>query len=268
MAGSKNKNGNGDKVKAISIFSDVLGIISFIGMLVPSLIALISSLIPLIIFIVPSIVLLVNREKVARKFLGWIMNCTCPDKPYKLKKKEIIYEFKSREEMRLEKNFDPVILHDGFTGVYDKFKWTGEGELTPKAKRPAVHKIEPLEEKYGMKRYQIKYNGEHNYSKGDDVDTFSVVIEDIKDPNHKSAQRLLSGVFEITDCIELHLIFNKDLKPKNIRKLEYIHYSDDEHYKCENTNYIFNDETDKKEVIWTINKPIYGGKYVIDWYFE
>lgn len=262
------KNKSNSKVKVISTLSDILGILSFITMVIPSLTAIISGIFPVIILVIPPIIIFARRQIIARKFLGWIMNCTCPDKTYKLKKKEIIYEFKSREEMRLEKNFDAVVLHDGFTGVYDKFKWTGDGDLIPQPKRPALHKIEMLEEKYGMKRYQIKFKDEQNYSKGDDVDTIGMVIENIQDKQHKSSLRLLSGVFEITDCLELHLIFDKDLKPKNIRELEYIHYSDDEHYRCENVNYVFNDSTEKKEVIWTINKPIYGGKYVIDWVFD
>lgn len=219
------------------------------------------------IAIVAVITVFCLKARISYAILKFIMNLTCPDKMYKTKEKHVIYEFKSRTSMRHEKCFKVEALHDGFSGVIDKFKWTGDTELIPKAKERS-QTIELMDQPFGMQRYKIKFKHNRTYNRREDIEDMSMVIDNIQDPNKKSSLHLSSGVFEITDCLKLHVIFNKDLKPTHIRKLEYLHYSDDEHYKCENVTYENNDKTDTKEVIWEIKKPIYGGKYIIDWTFE
>lgn len=206
-------------------------------------------------------------EKITENILKFIMNLTCPDKMYKLTKKEVIYEFYSRDKMYHEKIFHVDVLHDGFTRITDKFKWTGDEKLNPKAKYEN-QSIEMLDEKFGMQRYCIKFKQGISYSRHNNVPPMSMIIENITDQNQKSSLHLSTGVFEVTDSIILHIIFDNKLKPINIRKLEFIHYSDDEHYRCTEANYTYNNLTDKKEIIWEIKNPFYGGKYMIDWDFE
>lgn len=213
------------------------------------------------------IFLIIFRNKISEYILKYIMNLTCPDKIYKLKSKEVIYEFISREDMKHEKKFNVEVLHDGFIGITDKFKWTGEGELIPEATE-TDQTIELLDKKFGMQRYKIKFQNNKSYSKHDSVPEMKMMIKNIKDPKHQSSLHLSSGIFEITDCLILHIIFDKNLKPRNIRKLEYLHYSDDEHYKCKKGELTYDSNNDKKEIIWVIRKPFYGGKYMIDWDFE
>ena len=263
-------NKSESKLKFISILSDVLGITSFITTLIPVILGFTTNtkiyFLLGLVFLIVLIIVSLKRKSIATALLKKIMNLTCPDKMYKLKEKEVLYEFIDREHMRHEKTFIPEVLHDGFTGIDDKFKWTGEGALIPTAKYE-TQEIEMLDQKFGMQRYRIKFKNGIRYSSHDNVAKMGMVIESIEDLNKTSSLHLASGVFEVTDKLILKLSFPQDLTPKNIRFLEYIHYSDDEHYSCKEGTYDFNQEKNKNEIIWEIKKPYFGGKYMIDWNF-
>ena len=88
----------------------------------------------------------------------------------------------------------------------------------------------------------------------------------MRDAKHKASPHLASGIYEETDEIVLRVIFPMEINITNIRKLEFIHYTDEEHFHCinENTPEIRNG---KKVIEYPVKSPIYGGKYIIDWEF-
>ena len=93
-----------------------------------------------------------------------------------------------------------------------------------------------------------------------------MVIDCISDPNKESSTHLSSGVYEITDKLTLRVWFNPNLTPRNFRKLTYLHYTDREHYSCDNNVRIeVDNDSNKNFVEWEIDKPIFGAKYLIDW---
>lgn len=261
---------NGGTLKIISVILGILDILSSLITIIPFIYAINSkqfiAYLIVVSLLVISVCLFSFRKKISMNILKKIMNLTCPYKMYKLKKKESIYEYETREQMRHEKIFEVQVLHDGFDGVNDKFKWTGDDHLMPCPKYD-TQEIEPLGIQSGMQLYKIKFKNNRRYNKSDKVEPLGMVIENITDPEQKSSTHLSSGVFEVTDQLVLHLIFGANLKPKNIRKLEYLHYSDDCHFHCERGEATYNEETGKREIIWTIDKPFFGGKYMIDWDF-
>lgn len=257
--------------KLLGSFSDILNVISSLISIIPFLLGYFTGCLFYyiigIILVIIILLLFIFRKQVARFIFKFFMRLTCPDKSYKLKEKEVTFEYISRSEMQHKKTFKVTVLHDGFTGITDKYRWTAPQELTP----TALHnnqEIKKLDKKIGMQRYEIKFRDGQRYNKHDEVPEMGMEITNMIDENGKSSPHLSSGVFEITDMLVLHVIFNIELMPRNIRKLEYLHYSDDDHYSCEKVECTLNNQTNKKEVIWKIKNPIYGGKYMIDWSFE
>ena len=266
----RNKSAVGEnKVSSfVSNVANVLGILSFFIAVVPAISAFMTKNIfaicgAAVSFLIAFLVFF-KRKKIARSLLHFFLNLTSPQKPYKLTQKLVIYDFVERTKMRHEKAFYVKVLHTSFTGINDKYKWTGEAPLTVTAKDPARYHIEPLGSKFGLERYNIVMNGDKKFSVGD---TFEMVscIDEIEDLSMKSSLHLSSGIYERTDCLVLKVLFNPNLQPINARCLEYIHYNDDYHYKSENLEAKL--DGSKKCLEWIVKKPLHGAKYMIEWEF-
>ena len=258
------------KIKFLSFVSNVFTIITGLMTLIPLGFGILTKqynyfYLSMLLFII-SVTIFIYRNKISKKGLSLFMNFTAPNKVYKLINKTVTYEFLARDKMRHEKTFKIKVLHDGFNHMLDKYTWTGKQELVAE---PIIQnqKVEPVDRKFGMQRVRISYKDYKIFSKNEKVE-MGFKIENMEDKEKNSSLHLSSGIYEITDFLILKVIFNKDLSPKNIRKLEYIHYTDDEHYKCEKLSNATLDESQNKKIIeWQIKKPIYGGKYIIDWEF-
>lgn len=256
-------------VRFLSFVADILGIISALIVIPPVIAAFFTQSIKIAFFVIPALILAVfvwiNRHKIARNTLFYFLSLTAPSKSYKLTEKEVIYEFISRTQMRHEKNFNVKILHTSFQGIDDKYRWTGDSLLKPVPKDQKHFKINMLGAKFGLIRYYVEVLGDKKYSKNNS-EKIGVVFEDIKDPDKKSSLHLSTGIFEKTDCLKLAILFDPSLRPINGRRLEYIHYTDDVHYTSDNIEPEYKDG--KLCYVWTIKKPLYGGKYMIEWEFK
>lgn len=259
-------------IKFISFTASVLGIISFCITAIPLIISIVNrSAMPISIvlgalFIVLFMCVAIFRQRIAEKMLKFFMNLTSLDKPYKLMKKKVIYEFISREEIRHEKTFVVKALHNGVDNITDKYQWSG-GEvyaIEPLFKKDAV---ELQNNRSGIQTYRIFDKNGRRFGKGEIFD-MGMKME-LRDPDHKSLPYLSSGVYEITDRLTLVVLFSMDLMPVNIRLLSYIHYTDEDHFKCEDIDKLdINATGDRKMVVFDIPSPIYGGKYIIEWDFD
>jgi hypothetical protein len=192
----------------------------------------------------------------------FFMNLTVPDKLCEITSKSIVYEYLSMTEMRFKNEFYIKPLHDGLDSFSDKYKWTGSEPVEPEPLVP-THRIEPVGSTSGFERYKIIF-GNKCYNKHDGPLKTGIFIESMRDTDQTACPYLSTGIYDKTRNLSLEVCFPMNLNPTNIRKLEYIHYTDEEHYRCvrENSPEI----ADNRKIIkWIIKKPIYGGKYVIDW---
>lgn len=267
-----------EKVSFLSIVSNIISVITFIfpGVSLAGIIISIKNnfsiwitavlIILSVAFIIICIIVITNRNTIAVKIFGYIMNLSAPNQSYKLEYKTCTYEYLSRTKMRYEKVFKPKAFRN-LDRIYDQFNWTGSTSLKPKVKHNTQH-ITEEDRKFGMQRYAIKFNNNKSYTKKENIPEMGMEINDIYDPNCESSTHLSSGIYEITDKLILRVEFASDLKPYNFRKLTYLHYTDREHFKCEEDINIQYEAEGKQYVEWIINKPIYGAKYLIDWDFE
>lgn len=206
------------------------------------------------------------HKNIAKKLMAVFMNLTAPDKKCEIVSEDIVYEYKSLKEMSFTCEFQIKPLHDGLESFSDKYKWTGTQNPVPEA-IVDTHTIKLVDVRYGYQRYKIVF-GDKNYNKHDPPVRTGVAFKSMKDPDMKASKHLSTGIYDVTKFLKLEVQFPMDLNPTNIRKLEYIHFTDEEHYRCINENSPETDRKFNKKVIrWSIPNPIYGGKYMIDWDF-
>lgn len=256
------------KIQFISVVSDILSIVAFFltfasassYFLFKSVWLLCASIVLLGLLVVT----VLKRKKISKKLMVYFMNLTAPDKLCEIVTKNIVYEYVSLTEMRFKNEIYVKPLHDGLDSFADKYRWTGSD---PVAAEPLVptHRIERMNSINGFERYKIIF-GDKCYNKHDGPVKTGIQIGDMTDTNQTACPFLSTGVYDKTKKMTLQVCFPLGLNPTNIRKLEYIHYTDEEHYRCINEN--SPEIIDGKKIIkWEIKKPIFGGKYVIDWEF-
>ena len=276
MSNNNSNTKSTEKVSFLSIVASLIAIISFVfpGFSIYWLIVAIREAhnmasiiwgIVLSVLLILYICVIVNKDKIAIVVLTWIINLTAPKQSYKVIYKACKYEYVSQTELRYEKRIKPKPLRN-IDGIHDQFNWTGNTALIPKPLYSDTQYVELKDRKFGMQRYDIKFNNNRNYSKKEDVPELGMVIENINDPKFEASTHLSSGVYEITEELTLKVVFDPNLKPHNFRKLTYLHYTDREHYCCDtNVEIRFDANTNKIFVEWIIKKPIFGAKYLIDW---
>lgn len=267
---NSNSNDTCQVINLLSILQKTIDVVAALIALVPSIVLFLNESKIIIIVVVAGVclaiaVILVCRSKaLSRCLMYYLLNLTAPAKSYKLLSKEVIYEFSSRTKMRHEKIFEVKVINTSFRGINDKYKWTGDHELTVETDDPQHFKVVPQGSKFGLNRYNIEVKDGRTYSKGDKL-TIKSLIRDIDDPNKKSSLHLSTGIYEKTERLKMRVVFDNSLCPQNARKLEYIHYNDDVHYRAYPAELQLTEGGTKKCYEWDIDKPLFGGKYMIEW---
>jgi hypothetical protein len=266
-------NEHDSKIRFLSITSDLISVLTFLmSVLSGSLFITLKSNIAFV-FTLLFVVLLVLSfrffpfiKPVAKYMMVGFMNLTAPDKKYRIVTKTIVYEYLSMTEMKLIKEYKIKPLHDGLTFAVDKYRWTGSSSPIPS---PVVstHKIESQRIKYGYEHCHIDFGGK-SYNRNDKPIRTGLKFDSLLDPQKTAEPHLATGISECTKNLVLEVWFPMEINVTNIRKLEYIHYTDEEHHRCveENTPTYDKDRT-KKVIRFKVKNPIYGGKYLIDWDF-
>ncbi len=132
----------------------------------------------------------------------------------------------------------------------------------PLVKDQTINIIESI---HGYQRLEVVFNNKV-YNKSDLLIKTGFSYSDNTDPKQQLSGRLVVGVFDITEILSLKVYFPTSLNLHSIRKLEYIHFTDEEHYRCILEKYPEYDTSSCRYFIkYSIPKPIYGGKYVIEW---
>ena len=193
------------------------------------------------------------------------MNKTAPNKKCKITSKKLIYTYKSLNEMSFENEFHVKALHDGLDCFTDRYKWTGSDAITPTPIN-SNHTIDNLDTSSGYQRYRLNFG--KSYNKKDKAVRTGIEFKNMQDKNNTSLPFLSTGVYDVTDELILEVRFPINLCVTNIRKLEYLHFTDEEHYNCitENNTEI-DDINNVKKIVYKVKNPVYGGKYAIDWEF-
>ncbi len=258
----------------LTIVSAALGVATFFGFdaLLKSLFSengFMLKIIPYVLALSVTIVLflLSRTNNLPQKILSFFLNLTVPAKlNYEMIQKKCIYTFESRTQMSFQKTYKPRVIRGSFTGLEDNFAWTGTRDLSMKPTCPIPGQVyRYIDQEFGPYHYEIRFKNNRSFHKGEDVPQMELVIDKIEDLNGSAFPHLSSGVTEKTDELVLEVRFKKDIEVCDIRKLTYLHYTDREHEISEVAS--LQQDGDYMVVTWPIRKPVYGGKYVIEWNF-
>lgn len=211
--------------------------------------------------------LLKDKEKYLM-FISWFMDLTSADSGYRVSRTLGEYEYLSRNEMSVRREYLIKITNGTFTGIPIQYKWTGANDV-PAIAVETGQILEPRDNDYrdGQQHYFLKFSQNKSYVKGDDVPCMKYAIENMYDSEGKALPYLSTSIPNPTDELTLRVIFARGLFPRNIRKLTYLHYTDVSHFSSEVLK-LQRSADDKDFVEWHISHPVYGGKYVISWDFE
>lgn len=207
------------------------------------------------------------RDSIIKRVLRWF----APNSTYSFSKWETEYEYKSLECMSFRTRYSVKAMQAGVNHIRVRFNWSGASESNPIIPKPAMSdgcttkEIKPAGEEYGYKYFDV-FN-QTSFNKGDPEVLLGVDIEDMKtDDPQKVSHHLLTSVNVVTDVLTMVIIFPKNIYPENIVAHEYLHATDDNHWREHTTACKLNRNAEGKWVIsWSVKNPVFGGKYIIHW---
>ena len=199
------------------------------------------------------------------------MGYTIPDTNIEIKNKKVIYGYLEEDKLFFQAKFLIKVRNTAIRCLDDnKLKWTA-GE---------IKNIEPVilgqtikfNENQTMTQigcekqaFSIFFENEREITKNDDWEHTGFKISELNDPEKKAKPALCVGVYDRTKDLYMKVFFNKSMNPRNIRLKKYAHFIDNEPYEVGKLSTKYDEKYDDLYVEATIKKPIYGGKYEIDW---
>ncbi len=254
----------------ISFVSGILTILSFYGYnntkhITFIIIGILSAIFTIILFF--------NRNKISKYFLAIILNKTIPNSNIMIKDKTVIYECVNRYKYKFKSSFYiKVIGNEPISSHTEVLKWTAGfiSEILPiKNNQKIEYDKNPLSHNYiDKQKFTIFFPDGKKLSKNDEPYKTGFKISELNDDKHIAKSILLVGVYNITYNLTLKVYFNEHLNPLETRGMKYAHYIDEIPYDTVPLEIKFDDEKDMNYIEFNIKKPIYGGKYMIDWNFN
>lgn len=207
------------------------------------------------------------RDKIIKSVLRWF----APNSSYSYEEWNAEYEYKSLTCMSFRTRYKVKALQSGVKNIRVRFNWSGASESSPIIPKPfcadgyTTKEVKYAGEEYGYTYYDVI--NQTSFNKGDTPVMLGVDIEDMKtnDPQ-KISHHLLTSVNVVTDQLNMTILFPQNICPKNIVAHEYLHATDDNHWRERSSecSRVFRDDN-KWEVTWKVKDPVYGGKYIVHW---
>ena len=213
-----------------------------------------------------------NSDKIIKK----ILRLFAPSATYSFSSWKATYEYHSNELMSFHTRYNVKALQTGVECIRVRFTWSGASEKNPIHPKPCktegctTKSIEYEGDEFGYKFYKV-YN-KTRFNKGDPEVKLGIDIDNMKVTKDKPvSNHLATNINVITDELTMRVLLPSNLKPTNIRALEYLHSTDHNHWKDlsdESKCKSLDDGTGRWEIALTVSEPVYGGKYFICWDLE
>lgn len=196
-----------------------------------------------------------------------------PRKNWTCRDKVIEYTYKDRETLTLRVEYKVKLTSNSCKEIPDKLKWSA-GEVDKISSVVSGQEIIPVE---NAKKDDIQAHLGYQdflirlpkvYTKSDPPFPTGFKCDALHDPQHKAMTCLIAGIYQKTNKITLRVRFSKSLNVRNIRKLKFADFLDNEHYDCERGELKLDEAQEFHYVEFSIKRPISGGKYAIDWDFQ
>ncbi len=233
-----------------------------------------------ILYLIVSVILLiitgflfVNRKNISKNILVFILNKTASSQNIEIRDKIVRYEHIERYKFMFQSIFSIKVTGDTPINAHtEKLKWTA-GFISDVIPTQPSHRIEydkdPLSYNHIDKQiFKIVFPNGKTISKNDAPYKTGFKILNLEDDKHIAKPILVVGIYNVTTNLTLKVFFCEDLHPIEIRGLKYAHFIDEDPYDSIPLDLMHDDENNKNYVEFNIKRPIYGGKYAIDWNFN
>lgn len=259
---------------AFSTISNWAGILSYLGISVAAVLAFLKKYALAILLVVIAIIVLILIhlcKKYRASIIKFILRQFAPNSPYRFTKWEAIYEYTSMNTMAFRTRYTVKAMQAGVDHIRVRFNWSGATDTNPIKPKPAktsgctTQRIEFAGDEYGYKYYNV-FN-RTAFNKGEQDVKLGVDIEDMRVSNKKEvSHHLLSSISVVTDTLQMIVVLPSNIYPNNIIAHEYLHATDETHWRdCSTECTVERRDDGKWKVSWEIDKPVFGGKYIIYW---
>lgn len=256
------------------ICSNWASILSYLGLPIAFILAICKKYIWAIVLAVIAFSMLIVIHACMKhrdSIIKFVLRLFAPNSTYCFSKWEVIYEYIATDEMKLHTRYTVKALQTGVDHIRVRFNWSGATETNPIHPIPSLNsgcttqRIEFAGDEYGYKNYNL-YN-RTAFNKGDPDVKLGVDIENMKTTGQKEvSHHLLTSVSVVTDTLHMKVILPKSIYPANVVAHEYLHATDNNHWRDRSADCQPIRQDDGTWVIsWNIDKPVFGGKYIVYW---
>lgn len=261
--------------RLLSIVSNILTIISWLGITSISVVFVFFQhnfwlIVPFAVLILLLIVLYIFRKQ-HDNLIKWFLKLFAYNTQYYFEEWTARYEFKSEYKMSFYTSYVVRALQSGVDHIKVRFNWTGSTDTNPITPTPICDsdfhsmRLEWYQKEYGYNYYKLFSRNKIN--KNDKPIKLGVKIENLDDKYKKASPHLLTSISVVTKKLNMIVVLPTTIYPERIRCLEYLHSTDDVHWHDLSDQHTLVRDSESKHWIlsWTVNKPVFGGKYIMSW---
>ena len=182
--------------------------------------------------------------------------------PYIVLKRESLYEFVDRENMKHKKEITVQSTTKRLHEFTDRYKWSKEGPcdiVVLQTDQKVIRQFKDIHWNY----YTIALD--RYYNKGENSVT-GIEMPSLKDEKRESELFLSSGVFEPTRELHLKVCAHQPLKFVSAKVKVFRTYFDLVAFDTNDLEPEYNDNCSVLSFTWKY--PLMGAKYMIEWAFE
>lgn len=258
--------------KTLATIADLISVLSWIGVSVSVISSIVSRnlawIIPLCIFSVLILIAFLCKKNHIL-IVKWIMNMLAYNMKYVLDEWTARYEYLSAKEMTFRTTYVVRALQPGMDHIRVRFNWSGETDSNPIEPKPIVEtgfdsvRMELFDKEYGYKHYNLYSRNKIN--KGDEPLKLGVTLDGLVDVSEKASPHILTSISVVTDRLKMIAVLPIHMIPEDIHCYEYLHSTDDCHWHDLTSMCECKTEGNKWQVSILIDKPVFGGKYILKW---
>lgn len=195
-----------------------------------------------------------------------------PNLPYYLSEKEIVYTYKSLQEMRYQKKITLIAKVDGLSSFKGKFRWSKPQELSKyKVLCLSPHNKLTLGRDTTWNTYTVEFAPAPKGGKR----VVDILIDDLKDPNREAVPFCSASIVEHTEMLRIKIDLEDNLQ-FDLDSIRFSVYNNaastfpilEDAYSTSGKRSIIECDREGKHLSITEKFPVFGYKYQISWNFK
>lgn len=210
-------------------------------------------------------------RKHSHRLFSWILGLFSPNLPYSFSSKDVVYEYKDLSNMEFCATYKVKPLQSGVDNIRVRYNWSGATagfSMTPEPVTDDSNHIYTKKvvfdgKEYGYSYYKVYSTTKHNKNNKDFLVGTRIKLENGENCSH----HLLDSIGVKISKLNMKIVLPKDLHPISINFFEFLHSTDDIHWRTETLEAKFDSKLQKWIIERSVDNPIFGGKYLISWGF-